>query len=97
MKKKSPARAHKSVTERKRLAKSATKIVGNGFVQRSAKPQVHGEKRKSRLVRIDASFASWLNRQAKVHGSITNVTRRLYAKHSVLATLIEVQSGEVEV
>jgi hypothetical protein len=97
VKKKSPARAHKSAKEKKRLAKSATKIVGNGFVRRVAKPKVDGDKKRSRLVRIDARFADWLDRQAKVHGSITNVTRRLHAKHETLATMIEIQPGEVEV
>lgn len=93
-----PDRSHKSKKEQKRLAKkTTTKIVGNGFVQRTTKPKVTGDDKKSRLVRIDFKFAEWLRSQAKSHGTITNVTRRLYRHAPVLAAMIEVKQGEVEV
>lgn len=95
---KQPKRAHKSKAERKRLAKtSRVKIVGEGgFIQRAAKPGITGDKKLSRLVRVDSRFAAWLTRQAKIHGSVTNVTRRLHAKRDELADMIEPKQGEIE-
>ena len=94
---KKPDRSHKSKAEQKRLAKkSAVKIVGNGFVQRTAKPKVEGEKKRSQLIRVSADFAGWLRQQAKVHGTVTNVTRRLYEHRAILSPMIEVKAGEVE-
>jgi hypothetical protein len=63
---------------------STAKVVGNGFIQRTKKPTVQGGKVKSQLVRVDAGFAKWLRQQAKAHGSITEVTRRLNTKAAML-------------
>ncbi len=96
MRTRKPDRSHKSKKEQKRLAKESTaKIVGNGFVQRVAKPVVTGDDKKSRIVRIDARFAEFLRQQAKIHGTITNVTRRLFKHASVLAAMIEQEKVEV--
>lgn len=84
-----PKRAHKSKSERKKLEKKSTaKIVGKGFLQRSAKPEVHGNAVKSQLVRVDAGFGKWLRTQAKLYGSITEVTRRLYHNEAVLTVML---------
>jgi hypothetical protein len=94
---KQPARSHKSKKEQRAMAKkSAVKIVGNGFVQRSAKPKVEGDKKRSQLIRVSADFAGWLRQQAKVHGTVTNVTRRLYEHRAILSPMIEVKPGEIE-
>lgn len=97
MTRRKPNRSHKSKAEQKRLAKTAkTKVVGNGFVQRTGKLNVIGDEKKSALLRIDANFAKWLRSQAKQHGSITNVTRRLYRHADLLAVMIAPEKVEVE-
>ncbi len=77
-----PNRSHKSKEVQKKLAKTSTaKVVGEGrFVQRTRKPQTHGKKVKSVLVRIDADFAAYCRKRARIEGSITEVTRNIYQK-----------------
>ena len=77
-----PNRSHKSKKEQKRLEKvSTTKIVGEGrFVQRTRKPQKHGKRIKSVLIRVDAEFAAFCRKQARIDGSITEVTRKIYER-----------------
>lgn len=76
-----PKRDHKSKAERKRLAKSKVKVIGDGrFVQRAKKPQRQGKTVKSQLLRVDANFADWCRRRALIEGSVTEVTRNLYQR-----------------
>ncbi len=72
-----PERSHKSKKEQQK--KSSVQIVSGGFVQRSRKPQQHGDERRSQLLRVDADFAQWVRNEAMVKGTgITEVTRQLY-------------------
>lgn len=72
-----PQRSHKSKKEQKR--KSSVRVFGGGFIERSRRPQVHGEESKSRIIRVDADFAEYIRDVAKREGkSITDMTRALY-------------------
>lgn len=72
-----PQRSHKSKRDQKR--KTSTRILGGGFVERTMKPETHGETVKSRLIRVDSEFADWCRYEAARSGtSITEVTRQLF-------------------
>jgi hypothetical protein len=72
-----PKRSHKSKKEQRR--KSSVRVVNGGFVERTRKPQQHGDAIKSQLVRVDAEFAAWVRSEAGASGiSITEVTRQLF-------------------
>jgi hypothetical protein len=75
-----------------KVEKSSVRVVGNGFLQRKAKPGVKGVAVKSQMIRVDAGFGKWIRAQAKLYGGITEVTRRLYGKADVLAVMIQDQT-----
>lgn len=86
---KKPARSHKGARERKKLDRvSEVRIIG-GFMQRTATPAVTGNKVKSRMIRVDDGFAKFLRELAVRYGGITEVTRRLHAKGSLLVAILE--------
>jgi hypothetical protein len=72
-----PSRSHKSKKEQKKP--STVRVFEGGFVERSRKPQQHGEFHKSQLLRVDADFAEFVRGEAMRSGSsITEVTRQLH-------------------
>lgn len=86
---KKPARAHKGAREKKKLERvSEVRIIG-GYIRRSMKPNVTGNKIKSQMIRVDANFANLLRNFAVRYGGITEVTRKLHAKGPLLMAMLE--------